>query len=85
MHGFTKREGIDCSETFSHVVKLTTVWLVLSIVVSNHWQIPQLDVHNAFLNGALQKVVYMQQPIGFVNPTLLTNVCRLHKSLYGLK
>jgi histone deacetylase 1/2 len=83
--GFTQQEGIDYSETFSHVVKSTTVRLVLTIAVSKGWQIRQLDVHNAFLNGSLREVVYMQQPSSFVNTALPTHVCRLHKSLYSLK
>jgi histone deacetylase 1/2 len=83
--GFTQQEGINYSKTFNHVVKLTTVWLVLSIVVSNHWQICQFDVHNAFRNDSLQEIVYMQQPTGFVDPALPTHVHCLHKFLYGLK
>jgi hypothetical protein len=82
--GFTQQEGIDYLKTLSPVVKPTTVRLVLALAVSTNWQICQLDVHNAFLNGSLQEVVYMQ-PIGFVDPALPTHVCRLHRSLYGLK
>jgi histone deacetylase 1/2 len=83
--GFTQQEGIDYSKIFSPVVKTTTIRLVLTIVVSKRWQIWQLDVHNAFLNGSLREVVYMAQPSGFVDSTLANHVCLLHRSSYGLK
>jgi hypothetical protein len=83
--GFTQQEGIDYSETFSPVIKQATVILVFSIAVSRNWKIHQLDIHNAFLNGVLIEEVYMKQPPGFVDTTLPSHVCRLHKSLYGLK
>jgi hypothetical protein len=83
--GFTHQEGIDYSETFSPVMKKTTVRLVFSIVSSRDWKIHQLDIHNAFLNGVLIEEVYMKQSPGFVDSTLSSHVCRLYKSLCGLK
>jgi hypothetical protein len=83
--GFTQQEGVDYLEIFSPVIKPATIRLVHTIVVTYGWQIHQLDVRNAFLNGILQEEVYMAQPPSFVNPTFPSHVCRLHKSLYGLK
>jgi histone deacetylase 1/2 len=83
--GFTKQEGIDYSKTFSPVIKQATIRLVFSIAVSRNWKIHQLDIHNAFLNGVLIEEVYMKQPPSFVDSSLPSHVCRLHKSLYGLK
>jgi hypothetical protein len=75
--GFHQRHGLDYDETFSPVIKPTTVCLVLSIAVSNGWCIRQADVKNAFLNGALQETVFMTQPPGFVTSTQPQHVCRL--------
>jgi len=83
--GFTQQEGINYIETFSPVVKPTTVRLILTIIVTCGWFIHQLDVHNAFLNGILQEEVYNEQPPGFSHPTLSSHVCHLYKSIYGLK
>ena len=83
--GFTQQEGIDYFETFSPVIKQVTVRLVFSIAVSRDWKIHQLDIYNAFLNGILDEEVYMKQPSGFVDSALPSHMCRLHKSLYGLK
>ncbi|GAA0175198.1 transmembrane signal receptor [Lithospermum erythrorhizon] len=78
-------EGLDFSETFSPVIKTTTIRTILSLVVSSRWSIRQVDIQNAFLHGSLTETVYMTQPPGFVDIHFPQHVCRLHKSLYGLK
>jgi hypothetical protein len=81
--GFSQVEGIDYSETFSHVSKMNSICLVLSLAASQGWSIYQMDVKSAFLHGDLQEEIYMEQPPGFVQDSSL--VCRLRRSLYGLK
>lgn len=61
---FHQRLGVDFLETFSPVVNLVTIRTVLSIALHHYWDIRQLDVNNAFLNGHLTEKVYMAQPTG---------------------
>jgi len=82
--GFTQQEGIAYFETLSPVIKQVIVRLIFSIAVSRNWKVQQLDIYNAFLNGILIEED-MKQPLGFVNSTLPSHGCQLHKSLYGLK
>lgn len=83
--GFTQLPGFDYTHTFSSVVKASTVHVILSLAVMPNWPLHQLDVNNAFLHGCLDKLVYMAQPPGYVDPTMPSHVCLLQKAIYGLK
>ncbi|KAJ9565082.1 LOW QUALITY PROTEIN: hypothetical protein OSB04_001048 [Centaurea solstitialis] len=83
--GRSKKEGIDCGDTFSPVVKPATIRTILPITLSNAWEVHQLDVKNTFLHGHLHETIYMHQPPGFHDQHLLNHVCLFKKSFYGLK
>jgi Reverse transcriptase (RNA-dependent DNA polymerase) len=65
--GYTQEEDLNFTDTFSPVIKSTIIHLILSLAVTNNWQIRQLDVNNVFMHGDLQEVIYMTQPTGFVD------------------
>ncbi|CAM8910558.1 unnamed protein product [Rhodiola kirilowii] len=83
--GFAQQAGIDYQETFSPVIKPATIRLVLTIAVSRGWYLRQIDVSNAFLHGHLTQDIYMQQPPGFEDPRFPSYVCKLQRTIYGLK
>lgn len=83
IRGFTQEYGVDYSETFSPVVKFTSIRTILAIAAQRNLKLRQFDVKTAFLYGELEEDVYMTQPIGYDNGS--GKVCKLLKSLYGLK
>ena len=83
--GFTQEQGQDFDETFSLVVKMGTIRIVLSLAIEHGWTLSQLDVKNAFLHGDLKDEVYMEQPTGYAEQDANQYVCKLKKTLYGLK
>jgi hypothetical protein len=83
--GYSQIPGIDYNDVFSPVVKHSSIRTLLSIVAINDYELEQLDVKTAFLHGDLEEDIYMDQPEGFIIPGKEHLVCKLKKSLYGLK
>lgn len=81
--GFLQTAGIDYEETYSPVAKLSTIRIVLAASVKKRLHLHQLDVKAAFLYGDLKETIYMEIPDGLKAPQ--NHVCKLRKSLYGLK
>jgi hypothetical protein len=82
--GFTQTFGIDYNETFAPVAKFVSIRCILALAAIEDMEIHQMDVKTAFLNGDLEEEIYMEQPEGFTHEGEHL-VCKLHKSLYGLK
>lgn len=78
---------MDYLDTFSPIAKLVTVKAILALASIKKWHLHQLDISNAFLNVDLSEEVYMSLPLGYNKPSSAPHnlVCRLTKSLYGLK
>ena len=85
IQGFSQKPGIDYSEqgTFAPVMRFDTLRTLLAIAAVKDWNIVQLDVKGAYLNGKLKEEIFMKQPNGYEDGT--TRVCRLLRNLYGLK
>ncbi|MCO5582553.1 hypothetical protein L7F22_036450 [Adiantum nelumboides] len=83
--GFSQTPGLDFTETFSPILRMSSFRLLLAMAVILNLELRHLDVQTAFLHGTLPEKIYMQQPPLFVSLVNPEYVCRLHRSLYGLK
>jgi len=90
--GFGLKYGIHYEEIFAPVTTFTTINLLLALSCENNWEVQGMDIKTAFLNGELEEVVYMEVPEGVTIPRSEESnghqqpiVCRLLKSIYGLR
>ena len=83
--GYSQRPGIDYEETFAPVVRFESVRSMIALAVHGNMKLHQMDVKTAFLNGELREEVFIRQPEGFIEEGKDNLVCRLKKSIYGLK
>ena len=77
--GYAQTYGVDYSDTFSHVAKMTSVRLFISLAATYNWDLHQLNIKNAFLHDGFQEEMYIEQPPGFVAQGEIKKVCRLRK------
>jgi hypothetical protein len=82
--GFSERKGIDCDEIFFHVMKMTSIIMILGLASSINLEVEQMNVNTTFLHGELEKI-YIEQHEGFLVKGKEDYVCKLKKKLYGLK
>ncbi|KAK9031968.1 hypothetical protein V6N11_056253 [Hibiscus sabdariffa] len=83
--GFRQIHGVDYDETFSPIAMFKSIRILLAVAAFHDYEIWQMDVKTAFLNGKLEEDVYMTQPEGFVTPENAGKICKLQRSIYGLK
>ncbi|PKI57121.1 hypothetical protein CRG98_022485 [Punica granatum] len=83
--GYKQKEGLNYFDTYSPVTRINSIRMILAVATLRNLEVHQMDVKTAFLNGDLDEEIYMEQPEGFVAPGKERKVCKLVKSLYGLK
>ena len=83
--GYKQKESLDYFDTYSPVMRITSICMFIAIAALHNLEIHQMDVKTAFLNGDLNEEIYMDQLEGFISLGQEKKICRLVKSLYGLK
>nr|GEW67930.1 retrotransposon protein, putative, Ty1-copia subclass [Tanacetum cinerariifolium] len=81
----TQTFGIDYQETFSPLADIRAIRILIAIAAYYDYEIWQMDVKTAFLNGRLDEDIYMEQAKGYVDPKYPNGVCKLQTAIYGLK
>ena len=83
--GYTQVEGLDFGETYALVARLKAIRILLAYACAHNIKLYQIDVKSAFLNGYINKEVYVEQPPGFEDDKKPDYMYKLKKALYGLK
>jgi hypothetical protein len=83
--GFTQKQGVDFSETYTPVIRHNSIRAILALVANRGMTLQQFDIGTVFLNGDLLEEIYMVKPEGFKDLQRPNDVCLLRRSLYGLK
>jgi histone deacetylase 1/2 len=83
--GYSQIHGVDYDKVFSPMLRLETLRLIYSLMASKSWTGQQVDFKTAFLNGNIDKPIFMEQPPGFEDPQRPDYVCKINRLLYGLK
>ena len=82
--GFSQIPGVDYGETYSPIVKITSIRVLLALATQLHLEVHQFDIKTVFLHGLLDAEIYMELPEGLKERGHIGLVCRLLKALYGL-
>ena len=80
-----RQKGLDYFDTCSSLTRITSIRILIALAAVYGLEIHQMDVKTAFLNGVLEEEIYIEQIEGFVVPGKEKKVCKLIKSLHGLK
>jgi hypothetical protein len=83
--GLTQIEGINFGETYALVARLESIRRLIAYATHHDFKLYQMDVKSAFLNGPIQELVFIEQPLKFEDPMKPNHAYQLHKALYGLK
>jgi thiosulfate reductase cytochrome b subunit len=83
--GYIQKKGEDFFYTYSSVVRLTIIYVLISLSVSHGLLVHQMNVKTTFLNGELEEEIYMTQPDEFIVKDQEDKMCKLMKFLYDLK